>query len=229
MTTAQDIISASMRKIGVLRKGETPDATESVDALALLNDIVGSWSLESLLIYGTTTESFTLSPAASYTIGSGQTLDTTRPTWIKAATITIGNLDYPLRIVAEDDFQLEIIQKSISTTIPRVLTYNNAYPYGTIKLWPTLSASATLTLMSEKPLSSFATLSTTFDMPPGWSHALKANLAVLLSPEYSLPVSADLQAQAAVAKGNLKKQVIKAHPMTYRDDTVVKSNIYTGF
>ena len=52
-TTVQDIVTGALRKCGVLRKGETPEASESSDALILLNDMIGSWSLESLLMIQT--------------------------------------------------------------------------------------------------------------------------------------------------------------------------------
>jgi hypothetical protein len=229
MSTVQDIINGALNKLGILRKGETPDSTDSADALNVLNDILGSWSNESLLLYATVTDTLSLSPASSYSIGTGQTLNTERPMWIKAATIASGGLDYPLQIIPEDDFQTRILQKTISTNIPQYLTYNNAFPYGTIKLWPQLSVATTITLQSEKQITAFPSLTTTFSMPPGWSLALKSNLAVALSSEYN--TDQDIQstmAEAAMSKGNLKRQAIKAHPMTYSGDVVTRYSIYTG-
>lgn len=228
MSTVQDIITGAFQKTGILRKGEVPDATDSADALLCLNDILGSWSNESLLLPATVTETLSISSAASYTIGTGQTLNTERPMWIKTATIASGGLDFVLAVVSEEDFQTRIVQKTIPTNIPQFLTYNNAYPYGTIKLWPQLSVATTITLQSEKQLTAFSALTTTFTMPPGWSLALKSNLAVSLFSNYSIPPIQGVIAEAMMSKGNLKKQTIKAHPMTYVGDIAQRYSIYTG-
>lgn len=229
MTTVQDIITGALGKTGILRKGETPDAADSADALTVLNDMLGSWSNESLLIYATVTETLSLSPAASYLIGTGQTLNTERPMWIKAATISTGGMDYNLEIIPEDDFQTRIVQKSVATNIPQFLTYDNGFPNGKIILWPTLSVSASITLQSEKQLTAFSSLTTTFSMPPGWSLALKSNLAVALFAAYNVAPIQSTVTEAALSKGNLKKQTIKAHPMTYSGDIAQRYSILTGY
>lgn len=228
MATAQTIITGAFNKTGILRKGEVPDAVDSADALDVLNDILGSWSNESLLLPATVTETISISPASSYSIGTGQTLNTERPMWIKTATIASGGLDYVMEILNEEDFQTRIVQKTISTNIPQFLTYNNAFPTGTIKLWPVLTTATTITLQSEKQLTSFAALTTTFTMPPGWSLALKSNLAVSLFTEYSIQPIESVVMEAMTSKGNLKKQTIKAHPMTYSGDVAQRYSIYTG-
>lgn len=228
MTTAQDIISGAIKKIGVLRKNESPSADESTDALDVLNDLLASWSNDSLLCYATVTDTFSIGPAASYLIGPGQVLNSARPMWIKAANVTTANLDFEVTIVPEEDFQVQIVQKNITSNIPLYLTYNNAYPYGTIKLWPQASTTIGLTLMSEKLITEFTSLTSTFDMPPGWSHALKTNLGLHLLRDYNLPPDPLLIQLANEAKGALKKQTIKAHPITYAGDLPRRYSILTG-
>lgn len=227
-TTAQDIINGALKKIGVLRKNESPSADESTDALNVLNDILASWSNDSLLCYATVTDTLSISPASSYSIGSGQTLNTTRPMWIKAATVSSGNLDYKLSIIPEEDFQTQIAQKSVSSNIPQFLTYNNAYPNGTIKIWPTLSVTGTITLMSEKLINSLTALGSTFDMPPGWSHALKLNLATHLYSDYNVPADPLVVQHAKESKSALKKQTMKAHPITFDGATGKRYSVLTG-
>lgn len=227
-TTAQDIVNGALKKLGVMRKNEAPSADESTDALTVLNDLLASWSNDSLLCYATVTETLSIGAAASYSIGTGQTLNTARPMWIKAATIASGGLDFKLDVVPEEEFQTQIVQKSVGSNIPQFLTYNNAYPYGTIKLWPQLSVSTTITLMSEKLINSFTSLASTFDMPPGWSHALKLNLATQLYADYDLPANPLVVLNAKEAKGALKKQTLKAHPITFSGNMPRRYSILTG-
>ena len=51
MTTASDIIKKAMQKVGVLTKSESPSSDESADGLDSLNDLLSSWSNESMFIY----------------------------------------------------------------------------------------------------------------------------------------------------------------------------------
>jgi len=43
MTTARDMITRSLRAIGVLHSTETPSADEALDGLSALNDMLNSW------------------------------------------------------------------------------------------------------------------------------------------------------------------------------------------
>ena len=58
-TTAGDQINAALRLIGQLAEGETPSAATSQDALAALNQMLDSWSIERLSVYNTQDQVFT--------------------------------------------------------------------------------------------------------------------------------------------------------------------------
>jgi hypothetical protein len=51
MTQPIDIISGSLRSIGALESGETPEPASANDALVLLNDMLDSWSNEKLMVF----------------------------------------------------------------------------------------------------------------------------------------------------------------------------------
>jgi len=51
--TAGDQINAALRLIGQLAEGETPSAETSQDALAALNQMIDSWSIERLSVFAT--------------------------------------------------------------------------------------------------------------------------------------------------------------------------------
>ena len=50
-STAQDLITGALRNINVLAAAETPSASDSADALQVLNDLLESWSIEHLNVY----------------------------------------------------------------------------------------------------------------------------------------------------------------------------------
>jgi hypothetical protein len=48
MATARDLITMSLRTIGVLHSGETPSAEEATDGLDTLNQLMNSWLYEGI-------------------------------------------------------------------------------------------------------------------------------------------------------------------------------------
>ena len=134
MPTALAIITSAMRKVGVLTKNETPDDDEAQDGLEMLNDLLESWSNESMLIVARTTEVFAMTGGTgAYTIGSGATFNTVRPIEISAAYTTSGTTDYWLTKIDDETFA-RITQKAIKSSIPIYINYTNAYPSSTINL-----------------------------------------------------------------------------------------------
>ena len=83
MTTAStpiQIISRALKDIGALEAGETPTADAAQDAFEMLNDLVGQWSNENMMVYYTSEIIFpVVSNQIQYTIG---------PTGQVGATIT---------------------------------------------------------------------------------------------------------------------------------------------
>lgn len=223
MAKALDLINSSMRLIGVLASGETLSANEATDALSTLNDMLGIWSNESLLIYARTNESFTLTPnQQSYTMGSGGNFNTTRPQKIENASITISNgsesYDVPVELTNQDEWA-EIQVKGISSGIPTRLFPLYTYPLATIYLWPLPNAANKLTLWSWKTLSNIPAISTAVDLPPGYSKAMKYNLALELAPEYGRPVDPIVLAEASESKAALKR--MNARPQYLAMDEAV--------
>jgi hypothetical protein len=228
MATAQDIISGALKKLGVLRKSEAPEADESADGLAALNDLLASWSNDNLFITSRVLESFTLTIGdGSYSIGTGADFNTTRPVFIKSAFIRQNSVDYEMDIIDDHEFNTTISLKTTQSSIPTTLTYDNAYPTGTIKIWPVPTEAVQIFLLSEKPITSFANLATSFDMPPGWSLALKTNLAMILADEYNLKPSEALAMSARDSVAAIKRSVARNKPIVLENKIERRYNIYS--
>jgi hypothetical protein len=202
MTTARDIVTRALQKIGAVTKNESPSADEASDGLAALNAMYESWTVDSLSIVSTVTENFSLTAGVGqYNIGPGATFNTSRPTVILAALARdISNLDYQLDSVSDEWFQTGIGYKT-QVGVPCYINYNASWPIGLIRLWPVPDQAYTLALTSEKPLPSFATLDTVISLPNGWERALVYNLAMEIAPEYGQPVTPEV---AAIARQSLE-------------------------
>lgn len=233
MTTARDRIKSALRKIAVLGTGSSLDATEANDALSTLNSMLALWSIEGRMIYTETRETFNLTGAQSYTIGSGGDFDTVRPIKIINAFYTSSNLDEPLVIYNSDTYDA-ICDKSVQGDA-QIIYMDGNYPLSRIFVYP-VAQNGTLTLVSEKPLTSFATLDTVYAMPPEYEIAIDNNLAVLLAPEYEREASATIQRMANQSKMLIKIQNSKNNPPLSRLDLPVSEgergryyDVYRGY
>jgi len=228
MTTARDIIKKAMQKIGVLVKSEAPSDDEADDALASLNQLIESWSNDSSCIISRAWESFPLTGGVStYTMSSGLTFNTVRPIKILESYVRVGSIDYGVGIISDEIYN-GITFKSING-IPQFLNYDNSYPTDNIRLYPVPAAAYTLFILSEKPLSGFATLDTTVSMPAGWERALVYNLALELAPEYKQQPDPSIVKIAADSLGLARRATLRARPMDAYPQNLQIRNIYTGW
>src|SRR5271169_5873696 len=70
-TTALDLITGALRKINVLEAAETPSATDSADALQVLNDMLDLWTVDKLTVFSSTENVLTYTPGKyQYSIGN---------------------------------------------------------------------------------------------------------------------------------------------------------------
>lgn len=204
IVTAQTLLNSAAQLVNIIEGGESLDTTESTNGLAVLNDMLEAWQLQNFFIYAHVNTSFAItSGVGTYAIGTGQTWNTTRPIGIRNGFTTISGIDYPFLMIGDAEFN-SISYKAQQGSWPQVANYTASYPYGSITFWPIPVQASTATLSLDTPLSSVASLSTSIDLPPGYSKLLKYNLAVELAAEYSVPVPEQVRSIAAETMGNIK-------------------------
>jgi hypothetical protein len=204
MATAGDIINAALKKIGALAIGETPPAEDSQDALSELNRMLASLSADGINLFYQVHESFALVVGdGDYSIGSGGDFNTVRPNEIDQAFIrdsASGDHELKIRHISE---YWSLGQKS-SSNRPTRLYYDTTYATGTIYFDSLPAAIETLHLVSQKPLTAFAALTTTVTLPGEYESALVNRLAVELAPYFGKSVGPELARADAISYGNLK-------------------------
>ena len=212
-TTALELITRSMRLAKILTSGETLTAEEGQDALATLNDLLENWSTEPLSLWSTTNfAGSTVGGQATYTIGPGGNFNTTRPSEILGAYVTVNGVDFPVTPVGQLEYNA-ISLKTQQQPIAQKLLYVNDFPLGLVTLWPVPSQAVTLTMTFDRLLTQIPTLATAINYPPGAAKALRYALAVELASEYGAPVDPVLLSIASDAKADYKrsnKQPVKA-------------------
>jgi hypothetical protein len=206
--TAQDLINLAAKDIGVLASGETLAAEEYADALAKLNSLISAWDIEYLNIFCIQENTYALtgSRTTPYLIGpSAADFVAARPISIRAANIIsqTGGYTWKLNVVRVEQWA-QIIEKAAVGEPPETLYYDNDYPNGKLWLNPWPQSADTLELFTWEQLTQLSSLSSTFDMPPGYSEALEWNLAVSLSPMFGRPLDQQVQAKAVAAKASIR-------------------------
>jgi hypothetical protein len=196
-----DLISAAMRKLGVLSKGQSPDAEDLANGQTALNGLVAEFQTLGMPLWKRNQYSLTLtSNIASYTIGVGQTVNTPFPLKLQSVVVrdSSGSAQevFP---VARTEFNL---LNTSSTGKPNQYTYQTFVNSGVLKLWPKPDSAYVLELTYTEPLEGFTAASETPDFPQEWQNALVYGLAVLLAPEYGVPLN-DRQVLAKEAEKHL--------------------------
>lgn len=207
--TVRQLLERSLRLIGALAIGETPEAAQTQTALQVLQDLIAERA-GSLFVPIVVQEAITLvSAQASYTVGENGTpdLNTQRPEQIKDAWVRdSSNNDYPVRIIGEVDYNA-IRDKTISER-PEKLWYNPTAPNGTIYTWPVAVVAESLYISSIKtltePTSLTQNLLNAVSIPRSYHNPLGFILAVELAPEYGRRPSDIVIAKAEIGENRIK-------------------------
>ena len=132
-----------------------------------------------------------------------------------------------LRIRTADEYN-DISDKELQSE-PDYLYYDPQNPLGHIYLYPVPDEADILHTDSWKPMSSFASLTTTVSFPPGYEEMFKYNLARRLAPDYNRQLPPDVrelaeETLAAVKNVNVEIPTMKTDAP---QNLNIVNNIYT--
>lgn len=232
MTTVNDLITGALRLIEEVGAGQTISAEDSADGLTALIAMIDSWSIQGGSIYTETIETFALTGASSYTIGTGGNFNTVRPLKLRAATYMLSGADTyenKLDILSMEEYAYQK-DKTVTGSANRVY-YAMNYPLGILYFHP-IPTTGFCKLFTDKPLTNYTATTDTIVLPPGYERALRYNLAVELAPEYGKQAN-----QTVLMIANESKQSVESknnennHNSMYVDDALINEqtfNIFNG-
>jgi hypothetical protein len=239
--TVQDLIQAAMRSANLYASGDDPvNSDELADALFSLNQMLDSWSAERLLIYSIQRTLLTLpvNSSGSWQIGPGAAdfPNVARPMKIEQAglilpEVNVSPIEIPLRILTQQEWA-NVRVKYVPTPVPTAIYCDYGAPFATIYTYPLLNTGGAMALYAWQPLTAFAALTDTVQLPPGYSEALQYSLAVRLAAGYDKnpnPITVQLAIE-------LKDRLKAANPEIYlaecdgfsSDEYGYGFNIYDG-
>lgn len=205
MDTVRDLIGGSLRLIGAIDPGESPDPEETNDALGTFNDFLDALGVERLMLPFTASVQYATIPTqASYSVGPGADWNGIRPQDVITATLRVGNVDVPLTKMSLDQYS-DIPVKTTLSPQPQYFYYEAQYPLGRFVLFPIPTVIVGV-IITQQALFQQVTLDTVITtLPPGYRRMLRYNLALELAPEYSrATVSAQVRSIAADSKAKIK-------------------------
>ncbi len=210
--TGLDLVAAALKTIGVLAAGETPTAEDAADGMLRLNDLLDSWGTQRLTIYQVTRTTKTLTAStASYTIGTGGSINIVRPVWIDRAGLIIDTtasvpVEVPVRILTDQEYA-RLTLKTLTSPLGLSIYYDQGWAsgLGTIYPFPIPTVSTTqLVLYCPTALTSMA-LATAYAFPPGYARLLRYGLASELAAEYGVPTPQRVDERFAEALADVKR------------------------
>ncbi|WP_269497828.1 hypothetical protein [Castellaniella sp. S9] len=219
MATAIDLIGRSMRRAGILAAGETPEAGETSDALAVLNGILEQWSIDGLTVYARREITFSGDGSVGYTIGPTGDVVGTRPEMIVAAFSRVGADDSPIAPAGDDEYS-RIDNKSIVNR-PTKYRFWPTMPDARIDLWPTPNSSCEIHLIVNQQLSRVESPAQDITFAPGYDRAIFLTLAIDLCVEFQRDIPAGLPELMSDAVASVKRNNINAVPEAAQFDVAL--------
>ncbi len=208
--TPVELITVSLKKIGVLGVGQTALAEDLNDALVELNMMISQWAIQRYMIYHLVQNSITCTGAVSYTIGPlGDIPMSARPSLIEAAFVRQLNnaapnqVDYPLIPIPSRENYNQIAIKQLAA-FPQFFYYDAAYPLGIIYPYPVPNNQYALHITTRAIFSQFTNLTQDIVLPPEYEQALVYNLSGLLATSYDKDVPAAVSAIARASKSAIR-------------------------
>lgn len=192
--TRDQLLTAAVHKFGLLAKGQTLDAEDIARASVSLNTLVAYLRGKSLPLWARKEYEMTLTAGvAEYEIGVGKTLNTPYPLKMIQAYSEgiITNSRIPIDIISDREYNL-MPWPNTAAGQPVQLAYQPKVNSGIVKIWPAPNAQIAsqykITLIYQRPFEYFSAGTDTLDMPEEWYLPVIYKLAVLLAPEWGVPL-----------------------------------------
>lgn len=196
MTTGRDVVYQGLWKGGITGRGIPPSATDTQDALADLNDMLGQWRTQSLMVWDKLNTGFVGDGRTTpYTVGPGGEYNMTpRPNRIYSAFVRqlqgtgAGNLqvDTPLKVIDAREEYDRINTKTL-VSFPEAVFLDTAMPLGQLFIypWPGPGSGQYAVYITTKGSMPVITLNTDLSaFPEPYVPAMKFNLARRLRQGY---------------------------------------------
>lgn len=221
--TATTLITDTLLDMGVIAAQAQPTAAQVQQALRKLNNMIETWNIEGLMVYGATENLLSLvSNQGTYTIGPSGDLNIPYPTNITSAFIRDTSLppnnivDYPLYMYTNQEWAYNPIKFQAAQWPNWGIWFNMTFPLVTATLTPTPTTSQYKMVVWTDNIINSMSENTVIILAPGFKRAIVSNLYIELAPSYQIDVPQGIQAIANDSKARIKTNNLQINEITPR-------------
>lgn len=192
--TRNQIISAAMRKIGALAKGQTADSEDLTNGTIALNSLIAGFQTLGMSVWKRTATPITpVLNTQDYQIGVGKATNVPFPLRIEHAYMltTATNERTDMTPLGRQKFD-QLVASTGTSGRPNQYSYLPKINFGVLSVWPapdaTTVAGYTIQIYHRAPFEGFVGASDTADFPQEWQNPLVYGLALSIAPEYGVPL-----------------------------------------
>lgn len=200
MATGQDVVTAALKKAGILGVGRNASAQDTTDALSDLNDMIAEWNTQRWMVWDLLVDGFVSDGRTTpYTIGPGGNYNVSRRPdrlesgFLRQLVPTGLNVDTPIEIIpAGEEYDRLSLKQLTSFTLYAFL--DSVWPVGNIFLYPWPNASQYQIFFRLKDVIPIVTANTDLTaIPDQYMAAMKFNLARRLRQAYGKGLQPDIE------------------------------------
>lgn len=234
MATALDIVVRAYKALQVVTvsSATSPTTEQRNDGLTALNSLLDSLSNEDLTCYTVRETAFTLSiGVSSYTVGSGATINISRPQQIIQAYLQdSGGNNYMFNLRTRDWWNMIGNRSSIITSqIPTDMFYDPSHPNGVIAVWPWPLVAYQVFFDSYQPLANLSTLTETVSFPSGYDRMMVFNLAAEIATQAGVAPPDNVMRIASDSMASIKRINVGNREIIAKYDEAIVSNAYPTY
>lgn len=176
--TVSEIVTAALRKAGVVAVDESPSANESAVALSGLDRMLKAWQAYRFNLWTKTAMSVTATTATSYTLSPVRPLRILSCRWKNT-----GGTETPMQELTRDEYDRLPIKTTTGT--PTTYYYDRQREAAKLYVWPVPSSvtTETLEITYEREIEDMS-LASAVDVPGEWWNAVVYGLAAEIADEF---------------------------------------------
>lgn len=198
--TRDQLIEAALRKLGVLNKGASADATQLATGQTALNGVIARFNTLGMPLWKRT-------EAAQALVAGTSTYTLTGALKLTEVYLRASGSSVQYKLQPKSEYDMNSLPWS-QTGVPVSWSFTpNLAEGGVLRIWPIPDASAvsnyTLRVIKQDEFDTFTASAETPDFPAYWTDAIIYWTAVSLAPEYGIPLNdrKALQQEATIYLG----------------------------
>jgi hypothetical protein len=197
--TGQQTVNQTLTLLAVIQPGETPNTSESNDALSVINNVLDNWAIQRLQNISIAQVSVALTAATqSYVLSP-------RPPAIYACTFVLatdygGSATFPVKMLTAAEWGA-IVDRDVQANIVKAAFYDRDLSSPTLWLTPIPPGGSIIySTWTVEAFAQFSDLADSVTLAAGYQRALIAACALELAPQYAVPPANLVQIQQSYAE-----------------------------